>query len=56
MNIKDGLTPEAIDEIVAAQMKYWSKKKNHMIIGEEDKELADEVIKAAKIMLDFYGG
>jgi len=56
MKFKVELDDDAVDEVVRKAMKYWSKKSNYCILGPEDKEENRKVMRAAKVMLDWYGG
>ena len=56
MKFKVELDDDAVDDVIVQAMKYWRKKENHYFGNYDDKKDAKRVMKAAKVMLDWYGG
>ena len=56
MKFKVELDDDAVDDVIVQAMKYWSKKENHSSWCKEDKKANKKTRRAAKVMLDWYGG
>ena len=56
MKMEVDIDRDDLDKYLVDQLRYWSKKENHAGKHPDDKKCAKMVRKAAKVLLNWYGG
>ena len=58
MKMEVDIDRDELDKYLVDELRYWSKKKNHANTAwcKEDKKANKKIRRAAKVMLDWYGG
>ena len=56
MKMEVDIDSDELDKYLVDQLRYWSEKENHGGKHPDDKKDAKRVIRAAKVLLEWYGG